>query len=162
MDYHKDLSEATIEKIIGVNVNSTVYLSDLLVDHFCETKSEGGLLYVSSLAAFYPTPFQALYSGTKAFINNFVLALSQEYRHQKFSFSIFTPGGIKTEMTDNPKVKHLERWLAPPEKIAKMALKGFVGRRLLFSSALSLDIIAAKWVPLKVKLFFLRRTYKIP
>lgn len=160
LDKHQNISEEQTCNILKLNIDSTILLTNHLVKHYQKTKSDGGILYISSLSSFYPTPFQALYSGTKAFINNFVLALSKELKAERFSFSIYTPGGIKTEMTKNEKFNHLDRFLASPEDCAKMAIRGFQRRRLLFSSFLSLEILFGKLLPTKLKLAIMDKVYR--
>lgn len=162
MNLHEKLNEDEIKKMVDVNIMSTILLTNHLLAHFTKENNDGGILYISSLSAIYPTPYQAVYSGTKAFINNFVLAISQEYHAYNFSFSVFTPGGIKTEMTNDLKIKHLEKWLVSPEKSAQRALDGFIKRKLLFSSSLSLDILWSRFLPLKMKLLLLRKIYELP
>lgn len=85
----------------------------------------GRILIIASLGGLTPLPYQAVYSGSKAFMINFGLALREELKAEGIKVSVFAPGGIKTEMTDIPAMKGLESELAPVEKVGAAALKAF-------------------------------------
>lgn len=161
IDLDKNIKDDDVDKLIDTNIRSTVFLSKRILNHFSETDNTGGILYVSSLSTFFPTPLQALYAGSKSFINNYVLALSEEYKNAKFSLSVFTPGGIKTEMVNDEKLKHLDKWLVAPEKVAQIAIDGFRSRKLIFSSKFSVEIFVSRFIPTKLKLYVSGKLYKI-
>ncbi len=56
---------------------------------------------------------------------NFGLSLREELKHENIQVSVFAPGGIKTEMTDIPAMKALEKDLAPVTEVAAAALKAY-------------------------------------
>jgi len=56
---------------------------------------------------------------------NFGLSLREELKHEKVQVSVFAPGGIKTEMTDIPAMKALEKDLAPVTDVAAAAIKAY-------------------------------------
>ena len=85
----------------------------------------GRLVLVGSMAGFVPLPGQAVYCGTKAFVQNFGLALREEWRGE-VSVGVFAPGGIKTEMTDIEAMAHLTKHMAPVEDVAA-DLARFIG-----------------------------------
>lgn len=159
MKKHDQITGEETRKIIDLNIRSTIQLTNYFISHFQKRDNNGGLLYISSLSSVFPTPFQSLYSGTKAFLNNFILALSQEYHQEKFSFSIYAPGGISTEMTNSDQIKHLEKFLKPPADCAKYAIYGFKQRKLLFSSNTSIELLLAKLLPTSLKLHVMRKLY---
>jgi len=86
---------------------------------------QGRILIIASLGGFIPLPYQAVYSGSKAFMINLGLALREELKADGIQVSVFAPGGIKTEMTDLPEFKGLEKELAPVSEVAAAALKAF-------------------------------------
>jgi len=86
---------------------------------------QGRILIIASLGGFIPLPYQAVYSGSKAFMINLGLALREELKADGIQVSVFAPGGIKTEMTDLPEFKGLENELAPVSEVAAAALKAF-------------------------------------
>ena len=86
---------------------------------------KGRILIIASLGGLTPVPYQAVYSGSKAFMINFGLALREELKSSGVKVSVFAPGGIKTEMTDIPSMKTLENHLAPVSDVSAAALTAF-------------------------------------
>lgn len=85
----------------------------------------GRILIVASVGGLIPLPYQAVYSGSKAFMINLGLALREEFKSEGVKVSIFAPGGIKTQMTDLPGMKSLEKDLAPVSEVAAAAIKAY-------------------------------------
>ena len=96
----QNLAWDEFQRMLATNVNSVVRLVNRFVPYLLSRNDGGGLLIVSSLAGIIPLPYQAAYSGTKAFLTNFGLALAYELRHENLSITVFAPGGIATEMLD--------------------------------------------------------------
>lgn len=109
--------------LIQTNVMANVQLIRNLLPTL--KANQGRILIIASLGGITPLPYQAIYSGTKAFMINFGLALREELKHDGVKVSVFAPGGIKTEMTDIPSMKALEKNLAPVEQVARAALKAY-------------------------------------
>ena len=55
------------------------------------------ILITGSIAGFTPGSFQAIYNGTKAFLNSFSFALREELRDTKVTVTCLTPGATETE-----------------------------------------------------------------
>ena len=127
---HLDLPWGAFEKMLQTNVTGMVRMTQQLVDYFEQKHNEGGLMIVSSLAAMLPTPYQAAYSGTKGFMLNFITALSHELKNTKFSMTVYLPGGMITEMTDNKKFSPLKRWMMPVGEAARQGLAAFRKRKV--------------------------------
>lgn len=127
---HLDLEWPIFEKILHTNVTGMVRMTQQLVAYFERKQKEGGLMIVSSMAAVLPTPYQAAYCGTKGFMLNFITALSHELQNKKFSMTLFLPGGIVTEMTDNEKFSPLKRWMMPVGEAARHGLTAFSKRKV--------------------------------
>lgn len=94
------------ERMLATNVTSTVWLTQRLVRHMVATRADGGasggaLMIVSSLAGVSPTAWLAAYSGTKAFLTHFGLAVGEEVKEHGVSVTVFAPGGVLTEMGAN-------------------------------------------------------------
>ena len=126
---HKNLSWAQTENIMKTNVNSVVYMTSRLVAHFERANTEGGVMIVSSMAAFFPVPYQAIYSATKAFIMAFANALSVEIKNPALSLTVYAPGGIATEMTKGKNFDDLKGWLMPVGQAATEGLNAFIERK---------------------------------
>lgn len=70
-----------------------------------ETPSEGVLLNVASLAAYFPMPFMPVYAPSKAFILSFSLALREELRGSLASVSALCPNGSRTSQACREKIE---------------------------------------------------------
>ncbi len=95
-----DQTVENIESMIATNVTSVAHLATRFGKHFVTTNQKAHMLFVSSMTAFAPMPYQALYGGTKAFITNYAHALRHEVRRHGVKVGVFLPGGIVTEMTE--------------------------------------------------------------
>lgn len=126
---HLDLEWEQFEKMLQTNVSGMVRMTQQLTAYFEKTGKEGGLMIVSSMAAVLPTPYQAAYSGTKGFMLNFITALSHELKNRNLSFTVYLPGGMVTEMTDNDKFSPLKSWLMPVQQAAKIGINAFRKRK---------------------------------
>ena len=126
---HSELPWESFESILKTNVIGVVRMTNSLVKYFEQPRREGGLMLVSSMAGFFPVPYQAAYSGSKAFITAFGNALHNELTNPDFTITVFAPGGIATEMTDNSKFNELKGWLMPVSEAAKEGIRAFITRK---------------------------------
>ena len=83
--------------MLATNVTSVVALTQRFLK-LMVPRGDGAVMIVSSVAGTVPTTYQAAYSGTKAFLNNYGLAVSEELKGTGVSLTVFVPGGIATEM----------------------------------------------------------------
>jgi short-subunit dehydrogenase len=60
-------------------------------------RRQGGIINVSSIAAFLPGPYDATYGATKAFVNSFTEALHEELRGTGVRVQALCPGFTRTE-----------------------------------------------------------------
>lgn len=127
---HHELNWDYFDIMLQTNVVGVTRMTNRLVNHFEKTGKEGGLMIVSSMAAIFPVPYQAAYSGTKSYILSFATALSHELNNERFSITVYTPGGIVTEMTEGEKFNDLRGWLMPVKQAAKEAIYAFQSRKL--------------------------------
>jgi uncharacterized protein len=131
------------EQMLATNVTSVVWLTQKFAHHILEKSPGGGVMIVSSLAGTTATPYQAAYSGTKAFLNNFGLALAEELSDDPVSVTIFVPGGIATEMGDKSglsrKFKKGDVGMMDVDVCARRAIEGLLSReRFVVPGALNL------------------------
>lgn len=68
-----------IEHVIDTNVTGTLYLIHR-VGRGMRSRSRGRILVTSSVAGYMPGTFQAVYNGSKAFIDSFSYALRNELK----------------------------------------------------------------------------------
>jgi short-subunit dehydrogenase len=83
-------------RVIDTNVLGTTYLIHKVGNDMRQRKS-GRILITGSIAGFMPGSFQAVYNGTKAFLNSFSFALRDELKDTGVTVSCLMPGATETE-----------------------------------------------------------------
>ena len=156
---HADLSQNEFDTMLQTNVKSVVHITSELVKHFEETEKEGGIMIVSSMAAIFPVPYQAVYSGTKSFVMSFVNALALEIKNPKLSLTVYAPGGIATEMTEGEKFNDLKKWLMPVKQAAKEGIYALKSRRFNFIPG-TLNRMGSKFMKLLPRRFIMKQLAK--
>jgi short-subunit dehydrogenase len=129
-NYH-ELPWQDFETMLKVNVTSTVRLTTGLLPYLEQTDEGGGVMIVASMAGITPVPYQAAYSGTKAFLVHFGRALCCELEAKNVSVTTYAPGGIVTEMTAGPSFEPLRKWLMPVDEAAREGIEAFRTRKHL-------------------------------
>jgi short-subunit dehydrogenase len=82
--------------VINTNIVGTVHL----IQHMARgmvARARGRILITGSVAGFMPGSFQAVYNGTKAFVDSFALALRNELQGTEVTISCLMPGPTDTE-----------------------------------------------------------------
>jgi short-subunit dehydrogenase len=82
-----------------LNVAAVVDLAHAFVPGMV-AKHEGAVINVSSMAAFQPMPYMAVYAASKAFVLSFSEALWAEYRHRGIWVVALRPGQVETAFHD--------------------------------------------------------------
>lgn len=82
-----------------VNFFGMVRMNKLLLP-IMRKQGYGRIVNISSVAGSIPIPFQTYYSATKAAINSYTMALSNEVRPFGISVCCIQPGDIKTGFTE--------------------------------------------------------------
>ncbi|OWV80780.1 oxidoreductase [Rhizobium sp. R634] len=83
-------------KVVDTNITGTIYLIHK-VGNQMRSRGEGRILLTGSIAGFMPGSYQAIYNGTKAFINSFSFALREELKDSGVTVSCLMPGATETE-----------------------------------------------------------------
>jgi short-subunit dehydrogenase len=130
-NYH-DLGWGEFEAMLHTNVTSLVRMTTSLLPYLEKNAPGGGIMLVSSMAGITPLPYQAAYSGTKAFVIHFGCSVSHELYKKDLSVTVYAPGGIDTEMTSGEKFNALRRWLVPVDAAARDAVEAFRRRKYLY------------------------------
>lgn len=85
-----------VRRVIDTNITGTIYLIQK-VGREMQARDRGRILITGSIAGFMPGPFNAVYNGTKAFIDSFSFALRNELKETAVSVSCLMPGATETE-----------------------------------------------------------------
>jgi short-subunit dehydrogenase len=113
------------QHLVDLNVKGTIALVHP-VGRRMRDRGAGRILIVGSIAGFLPGSFQAVYNGTKAFLDNFSIALRNELKDSGVTVTCLMPGATDTEfferagMEDTP-VGRSEKKADP----ADVARKGY-------------------------------------
>ena len=83
--------------VIDTNIVGTVYLLQHVLRQMVQ-RNEGKILVTGSIAGFLPGSFQAVYNGTKAFVDSFVDAIRNEVKEADgVTITNLMPGATETE-----------------------------------------------------------------
>ena len=82
--------------VIDTNITGTIYLAQRVAAGMVE-RAQGRILFTGSIAGLMPGTFQAVYNGTKAFIDSFAWALRNELKDSGVSVSCLLPGATDPE-----------------------------------------------------------------
>jgi len=95
-----DQDVAEWRRVIDTNVTGTVYLLQKVLRQMVE-RNDGKVLVTGSIAGFIPGTFNAVYNGTKAFVDNFTDAIRNEIKDAKgVTLTTLMPGPVETEFFD--------------------------------------------------------------
>ena len=83
-------------RVIDTNVTGTTYLLQKVAQRMT-TQGEGSILIVGSIAGLIPGSYQAVYNGTKAYLDSFSYALREELKDSGVSVTVLMPGPTDTE-----------------------------------------------------------------
>ena len=84
-----------VQHVINTNITGTIYLVQC-VGREMRKAGQGRILITGSIAGFQPGSFQAVYNGSKAFIDSFAMALRNELKGTGVSVSCLMPGVTDT------------------------------------------------------------------
>jgi short-subunit dehydrogenase len=88
-----------IQHVIDTNVTGTLYLLHRVAAEMRDRR-RGRILVTGSIAGFQPGAFQAVYNGTKAFVDSFALALREEIKDSGVTVTCLMPGVTDTDFFD--------------------------------------------------------------
>jgi uncharacterized protein len=81
--------------VINTNITGTLYLIQKIGRQMREQR-HGRILITGSIAGYMPGTFQAVYNGTKAFIDSFALAVRNELKDTGVTMTCLMPGVTDT------------------------------------------------------------------
>ena len=95
---HGFLDQATDEwmHVLNTNVTGTLLLIQPIVKKMVE-RGEGKVLITGSIAGHLAGSFQAVYNGSKAFVDSFAAALNEEIKDSGVTVTCLKPGATETE-----------------------------------------------------------------
>jgi short-subunit dehydrogenase len=91
----QDFDEARY--VLDTNVTGTLYLIHKVGRAMRAQDGVARILITGSIAGFMPGSFQAVYNGTKAFLDSFSYALREELKGTSITVTCLMPGATETE-----------------------------------------------------------------
>jgi len=113
-----------IRGVIDTNITGTLYLIHQLGTSMRKARS-GRILITGSIAGFMPGTFQAVYNGTKAFIDSFSWALRNELKDSGVTVTCLMPGPTDTDFFERADLLDTKIGAEKKADPAKVARTGF-------------------------------------
>jgi uncharacterized protein len=85
-----------VRHVVDTNITGTIYLIQK-IGRAMRSRGAGRILITGSIAGFMPGTFQAVYNGTKAFLDSFSFALRAELKDSGVTVTCLMPGATDTE-----------------------------------------------------------------
>lgn len=110
--------------VIDTNITGTIYLIQK-VGRDMRARGQGRILIVGSIAGFMPGTFQAVYNGTKAFIDSFSFALRAELKESGVTVTCLMPGATETDFFERANMEDTKVGQSKKDNPADVARIGF-------------------------------------
>jgi len=114
--------------VIETNITGTVYLVQR-IGRAMREQGHGRIMLTGSIAGFMPGSFQAVYNGSKAFIDSFSSALRNELKDSGVTVTCLMPGATETEFfkrADMLDTKVGRERKADPAEVAKLGFEAML------------------------------------
>jgi short-subunit dehydrogenase len=118
----QDFDEA--RRVVDTNVTGTICLIHK-VGNEMRAKGGGKILITGSIAGFTPGAFQAVYHGTKAFIDSFSHAIRNELKDTGITVTCLMPGATDTEFFERADLMDTKIGQEDKDDAADVAQQGF-------------------------------------
>lgn len=110
--------------LIELNVASTVHLAKRVVPDMV-SRGEGKILFTSSIVSQMPSPFQAVYAASKAFVHSFSEAIRNELKDTGVTVTALMPGATETNFFHRAGLDDTKVGAAKKDDPAEVAKQGF-------------------------------------
>jgi len=110
--------------LINLNIVGTVHLAKLVLRDMV-VRGEGRVLFTSSIAALMPGSFQAVYNGSKAFVQSFAEALRNELKDTGVVVTALQPGPTETNFFHRAGLDDTRVGTSKKDDPADVAKQGF-------------------------------------
>ncbi|WP_153557088.1 SDR family NAD(P)-dependent oxidoreductase [Roseimaritima sediminicola] len=137
--------------MIAVNVSAVTELTHRLLPGMLQG-GRGGILNVSSVAAYPPGPLMAVYYACKAYVQSFSDALRHELRDSPLTVTSLAPGPVDSEFASRSGIDSLgffDRNSLPADRVAAAGHRAFRrGKRNCTPGwGNRLGTLATRWMP---------------
>jgi short-subunit dehydrogenase len=119
-----DQEFADVRRVVDTNITGTIYLIQK-VGRDMRSRGSGRILITGSIAGFIPGTYQAVYNGTKAFLDSFSFALRAELKDSGVTVTCLMPGPTQTEFFERADMLDTEVGQGKKDDPADVAEAGF-------------------------------------
>jgi|SRR5579884_3787524 len=119
-----DQDFADIRRVVNTNITGTVYLIHK-VGRDMRARARGRILITGSIAGLMPGTYQAVYNGTKAFLDSFSFALRHELQDSGVTVTCLMPGATETEFFERADMMDTKIGTSKKDDPADVARQGF-------------------------------------
>jgi uncharacterized protein len=113
-----------IQHVIDTNITGTVYLIHQ-IGRRMRARGSGRILITGSIAGYMPGAFQAVYNGTKAFVDSFSYALRNELKDTGVTVTCLMPGATETAFFERARMMDTKVGTDEKDDPADVAKVGF-------------------------------------
>ena len=113
-----------VRRVVDTNITGTIYLIQK-VGRMMKLRGEGRILITGSIAGFMPGTYQAVYNGTKAFLDSFSFALRAELKGSGVTVTCLMPGATETEFFERADMMDTKIGTEHKDDPARVARLGF-------------------------------------
>jgi uncharacterized protein len=113
-----------VRHVIDTNITGTTYLIQKVARDM-RANGRGRILVTGSIAGFMPGTFQAVYNGTKAFIDSFSFALRAELKDSGVTVTCLMPGATETDFFERAAMLDTQVGQSKKDDPADVAKVGF-------------------------------------
>lgn len=150
--------------LINLNVVSAVHLTKRILPEM-KLHHSGKILFTSSIASQMPSPFEAVYGASKAFLTSFAESIRNEAKDYGVTVTLLMPGATNTNFfhrahMDDTKAGAEMKYENEPSEVARQGFEALMaGKESVFSESLLTKIQgrALKFLPEKFKASFHRK-----
>ena len=113
-----------VMRVINTNITGTLYLIQKVGRDMRERRA-GHILITGSIAGFLPGTYQAVYNGTKAFLDSFSFALRHEIKDSGVAVTCLMPGATETDFFERADMLDTKIGQSKKDDPADVAKQGF-------------------------------------
>ena len=110
--------------MIRLNVLSSVHLAKYIVKSMV-ARGSGRILFTSSIAGTMPTPYEAVYGATKAFLRSFSQSIREELKDTGVTVTALMPGATETNFFHRAGADDTKLGASEKDDPAEVAKEGF-------------------------------------
>ncbi len=112
------------KRVVDTNITGTIYLIQKVARDM-KARGQGKVLITGSIAGLMPGTFQAVYNGTKAFLDSFSFALRHELKGSGVGVTCLMPGATETEFFERADMMDTKVGTQKKADPAKVAQDGY-------------------------------------